>query len=64
MIKARLLSFAIVISTIEAFASGDSSKIKIVDAYLLGGGYSSATVDLTIQEYRNYLPQSTILLND
>ncbi len=57
-----LLMFFLSLGSLKA--SNDSSKIKVVDAYLLGGGYSGNSTVLAIQDYRSYLPQSDILKKD
>lgn len=61
MKKARILSFALALITIEVNATEDSTKSRITEAYLLGGSFSSESSVITLSQYQSLNPDSKIL---
>ncbi|MCC6817784.1 MAG: hypothetical protein IT245_02690 [Bacteroidia bacterium] len=64
MNKKILFSVIGIFAVNALLASIDSSKSKIIDAYLLGGGYSNNTTSITLQEFQAYNPDSKLLLSN
>lgn len=61
MTKSILIALLVTLSSTQAFATGDSTKSRITEAYLLGGGYSGDYTYLNLSQYQALNPDSKIL---